>query len=160
MCLPMQEMQEMWVQSLGGEDPLEKEMDRGTEDTSSSQSMSGLRPQFPSWLSCWEKSLRIPGFSSQDYSLPWVSLSAPLPSGLAAPEQVQQGSIEAGGINAEWQNPPGPSFLQRCHIETNKRLWHERCWLDLHSWVDVKHEAGCWAWWGKQPTLPSPWAQH
>ena len=26
MCLPMQEMQEMWVQSLGGEDPLEKEM--------------------------------------------------------------------------------------------------------------------------------------
>ena len=26
MCLPMQEMQEMWVQSLGGEDPLEKEL--------------------------------------------------------------------------------------------------------------------------------------
>ena len=25
-CLPMQEMQETWVQSLGQEDPLEKEM--------------------------------------------------------------------------------------------------------------------------------------
>ena len=25
-CLPMQEMQEMWVQSPGGEDPLEKQM--------------------------------------------------------------------------------------------------------------------------------------
>ena len=25
-CLPMQEMQEIWVQSLGGEDPLEEEM--------------------------------------------------------------------------------------------------------------------------------------
>ena len=25
-CLPMQEMQETWVQSLGREDPLEKEM--------------------------------------------------------------------------------------------------------------------------------------
>ena len=26
MHLPMQEMQELWVQSLGGEDPLEEEM--------------------------------------------------------------------------------------------------------------------------------------
>ena len=26
LCLPMQEMQEMWVRSLGWEDPLEKEI--------------------------------------------------------------------------------------------------------------------------------------
>ena len=31
-CLPMQETQETWVPSLGGEDPLEKEMATGSSN--------------------------------------------------------------------------------------------------------------------------------
>lgn len=89
--------------------------DSGRDETYPPQSMcpdSG--PSCPSGSRIQKKgfgpSLEMPTSSSLSYSLPWASLRPPV--GLPGSEQVQQDSIETGGVNTKWQNPQSPPLYR------------------------------------------------
>ena len=52
-CLPVQEMQETWVQSLGGKDPLEEEMVKAVKDLC--EASRHIQPEYQerAMAACW-----------------------------------------------------------------------------------------------------------